>query len=429
MQVSIPCRHAVNIAALLSTLGAVPTAGAVAAVPIALVGNTLNMFRDTRGANDVGSVAGDRIQFGADIVGGSAGVSLGASYPAAAPFSFNVSQFACNPLAVNTNFCSRTAPFSLARLDPWTIRFTRGADQLEVTGPTLAGAEQAVPFPVSVTLSGSGLTPTVSWQVPGAFAPDGFRINVFDKKRLTTNGTPDIVHSVAIAASATSYTLPPTFSSGLALVAGGNYTINLQLIETRGHVPFSNNNAQILRRSNSYFAFTPLTGGNPPDVKLPTVADGVYNFNVTDVGPGSVTFIDPLVAVGYDYALGVGDPKFASVLLPNVGDGQYTLDYTDGTGAHTVALGHDSQYFFGEGGVMAFRVTGIETDAALDPNNATAFITGLTFVNAGSFTGTMTPLTVFVPDVPEPQTYALMLLGLAGLGGIARRRQTRARPA
>ena len=140
-----------------------------------------------------------------------------------------------------------------------------------------------------------------------------------------------------------------------------------------------------------------------------------------------MTFIDPLVAVGYDYAIGAGDPKFASVLLPNVGDGQYTLDYTDGTGAQTVPLGHDSQYFFGEGGVAAFRVTCIETDAALDPNNVTAFITGLTFVNAGSFTGTMTPLTVFV--VPEPQTYALMLLGLAGLTGIARRRQMRGRPA
>lgn len=424
MQISIPCRHAVNIAALVSTLGAAPTAGAA---PIALADNTLNMFRDTRGANDVGSAAGDRIQFGADIVGGSAGVLLGASYPNAAPFSFNINQFACNPLAVNANFCSRSTLFNLARLDPWAIRFTRGVDQLEVTGPTLAGAEQAVPFPVSVTLSGSGLTPTVSWQVPGAFAPDGFRINVFDKKKLTTNGTPDVVHSVAIAAGATSYTLPSTFSSGLALVTGGNYTINLQLIETRGHVPFSNNNAQILRRSNSYFGFTPLTGPNPPDVKLPTVADGVYNFNVADVGPGSVTFIDPLVAVGYDYAIGAGDPKFASVLLPNVGDGQYTLDYTDGTGAQTVPLGHDSQYFFGEGGVAAFRVTGIETDAALDPNNVTAFITGLTFVNAGSFTGTMTPLTVFV--VPEPQTYVLMLLGLAGLAGIARRRQMRGRPA
>ena len=30
--------------------------------------------------------------------------------------------------------------------------------------------------------------------------------------------------------------------------------------------------------------------------------------------------------------------------------------------------------------------------AGLDPNNATAFVTGLTFVSAGQFTGTMTPI-------------------------------------
>ena len=39
------------------------------------------MFRDTRGANDVGIGQGERLQFGANIVGGSLGVSLGAAYP------------------------------------------------------------------------------------------------------------------------------------------------------------------------------------------------------------------------------------------------------------------------------------------------------------------------------------------------------------
>jgi len=99
--------------------------GAALAQPITLVSNTLNMFRDTRGANDVGIGQGDRFQFGADIVGGSAGVSLGATY---GPTGFTVSQFACNPLAVNANFCSRTTAFDANKIDPWTIRFTRGAD-------------------------------------------------------------------------------------------------------------------------------------------------------------------------------------------------------------------------------------------------------------------------------------------------------------
>ena len=42
--------------------------------------------------------------------------------------------------------------------------------------------------------------PTVSGQLPGAFAPDGYRVNVFDKNKLASNNLPDVVHSVAIAA-------------------------------------------------------------------------------------------------------------------------------------------------------------------------------------------------------------------------------------
>lgn len=399
-------------AAVLTMLGSAAPAGAQ---PIQLVDGTLNMFRDTRGANDVGIGQGELFQFGADIVGGSVNVSLGGTSSG----GFNLGQVLCTPLAVNGNFCARTTAFNANRLEPWTLRFTRGTESLLRTGPSLVGTETAVPFPVSVTLSGSGLTPRISWQVPGGFVPDGFRVALFDKSRMLS-GQADVVHVVAINASSTFYDIPSTFSSGLSLREGGNYTINLQLIDTRGDVPFSNNNAQILRRSSSFFAFTPLSGDNPPDVALPTVVDGVYNFNIDQVGPG-ITFIDPFVAVGYDYATGQGNPNFASVILPNVGDGQFKLAFIDGNGAQVVDLAQGSQYFFGPGGVSAFRVSDIETSAGLDPADATAFITGLSFTANGSFTGTMTPITVFVP-VPEPSTYAMLLAGIGLLGWRARRR-------
>ena len=55
-------------------------------------------------------------------------------------------------------------------------------------------------------------------------------------------------------------------------------------------------------------------------------------------------------------------------------------------------------YLFDSGGVDRFRIVGIEASVGLDPNNATAFPTALTFVSDGSFTGTMTPM---VPNQVE----------------------------
>jgi hypothetical protein len=48
-----------------------------------------------------------------------------------------------------------------------------------------------------------------------------------------------------------------------------------------------------------------------------------------------------------------------------------------------------------------------------------AFVTGLTFVGGGSFTGTMTPITAQVAAVPEPAAFGLLGSALAGLGFFA----------
>ena len=48
----------------------------------------------------------------------------------------------------------------------------------------------------------------------------------------------------------------------------------------------------------------------------------------------------------------------------------------------------------------------------LNPNSATDFVTQLTFAASGTFTGTMTP----VIAVPEPSTWAMLVVGFLSLG-------------
>ena len=64
-----------------------------------------------------------------------------------------------------------------------------------------------------------------------------------------------------------------------------------------------------------------------------------------------------------------------------------------------------------------FEILGIASSVGLDPNSATDFVTTLTFEGSGTFTGSMTP----VISVPEPSTWAMLLLGFAGLGFVGYR--------
>ncbi len=287
--------------------------GPATAAPISIVSDTVNNFRDTRGINDVGSVPGDRNQFGASI-SPSAGSTITAVQ------GITVGPLACQPLAVNPNFCARSTPFSPSRLGSWDLAFTNGPNTATITTPTLAGAETAVPFPQSVTISGSGRTPTFSFTIPAGFSPDATRILIWDKTVTLPNGQKDVVHVQAISASTTSFTVPTTLSSGQTLQEGRPYVLTIQLIDLRPGITEAQfvarpRDAMVLRTSSSFFDFTSLSGGAPPQVILPTVGPppnpstgfgATYHFSVASVGPGSVIFIDPFVAIGYDYAIGSG---------------------------------------------------------------------------------------------------------------------------
>jgi PEP-CTERM motif-containing protein len=405
-QLRIDCRQAIAAVGLV-LVGLSVSPGRLSALPL----NTVNPdnshnFRDRRSLNDVGLLQGSVNQFGVDInPPGSSGTSL----LSAVQGSVVVGPRLCVGLSVDANFCGQTIPFNPSLGAEWTLTFANGADRLTTTTPALGAppGSPEVPFPERVTISGS----------------DAIRVVVFDKTApLLANGMRDVVHVQALGGDARQFTVPTLLSSGQSLKQGNNYSMMIQLVQTRGHGPLVGTSlGAVADRSSSFFDFTVLDRGAPPQVLLPTVGPApdpgtgfgpTYHFT-TPVVPNELVFIDPLVAIGYKYATGVGDPNFASVVLPEVGDNLYNLSFSTGQNLMQLILGANTQFFFPGGGVSAFDVTGIEASAMLDPQNVTAFVTGLTFVSQGNFTGTMTPL---LAPTPEPTTMLLFGLTAGGLG-------------
>jgi hypothetical protein len=256
------------------------------------------------------------------------------------------------------------------------------------------------------------------------------RINIFNKNQRNSLNVADIIFSTTLAGNVRSFQIPAAAN----LQVDVPYVFSLQFIETRDHSASAGNpNSNIARRSSSYFDFR-IPPQGAPEIVLPTVTQGlsgpIYNFTVRSIQVGQAIFIDPLVAVGYRYTIGPDDPNFASVVLPAVGDNIFTLAYLLGGDPVLQQILANTQFFFPSGGVSAFDVSGIETSAMLDPNDVTAFITGLTFVATGDFTGTMIPIITEVALQPIPEPTTLLLVGTTAAGlGLARWRQGKRKPA
>jgi hypothetical protein len=321
------------------------------------------------------------------------------------------------PNQISTGLGADAVPYDGSNtnlLNSWTLTFTNGTKTTTAFTPSSAGYSLPA-FANSVTVTGGTATPTVSWTGSG----NGVFVQVQDKNECG-DGTPGTSGSQCQAGHHgswpnTVYSTGDLHASGSTPIPPGiinpSHSYVIVVAEAYTHDGTTNtahyNEAAI---SRAYFDYT--VSESSKTINMPMIdSSGVFHFNMA-VSAGVTTYIDPLVATGYIYAIGAGNPNFASVTLPTL-PGQtnpYEIEWDGGLDKAFVA--GDKTFDFSGLGVSSFEVTGIDVANGLNPRDPTAFVSALTFEGTGMFTGTMTPITA---NVPEPATWAMMLFGFAGL--------------
>jgi len=383
----------------IAAFSLLPASNSNAAEPFAASSSNISILsasiiRDLLGTNSIGWTPGDRLSISAQVEPVSETVVTATNLDTG--YSIQLGYIGGTP----PNEFGRKIAYDPALTGAWLITATNGPDV--VTAPTNEiGDVGPMPFLSNVQIVGTGLTPTISWAEPVNPDAGSVFLNIIDAVtglRIWWSPHFDI-----------KTTESPPIDDGV-LVADHPYVIRVFLLNKSGN-----------SRSTSFFNFTPLEVGDPNAVFLPTVgpdpdpadefgADFMFDIDVEENVP---CFIDPFVAVGYDYAIGVEDTvRFASVTLPVVGNNLFDLYLFDGSEFYLEQkdLPAGQTYNFGPEGVDFFRVLGIAKAAELDPNDTTAFITELTFTGTGRFTGTMTPIVVFLPK-PKAMPWIPLLLG------------------
>ncbi|QND70480.1 PEP-CTERM sorting domain-containing protein [Tardiphaga robiniae] len=410
----------------------------VNATPITIPpGSTTFEFLDNRSANDAGLTPGVIVEFGVTrVVPSGAGGTTGF---ATNPINGNTRPLNPENYTVNPNFFSggfKPTPSASGTYSApaWQFTFQNGADALNV--PNSKGLSNLTPIPfvsnVTYSYTASTTVPTISW-TNAQSTLDAIAIKIRNND-VNAGTVADLQYQQYFAPTTTSISLAnlPNFT----FQNGAHYSIEIDQLQTRGGQVFTpgtfETSAQIfastLNQSRSFFDFTysatPAANGINAPLYLPTAstqANGLpsYSFNISTQA-GQTYFIDPEYAIGYVFNIGSGDPNFASVVLPVLAGTQfYTITLADGR-AFNVSGGQifDFLQYFADG-AGSFTVTGISEQTGLDPNNPFAFAAGVTFTRDGIFTGTMDPL---VAGVPEPSTWAMMILGFGGVGFMAYRK-------
>ena len=134
-----------------------------------------------------------------------------------------------------------------------------------------------------------------------------------------------------------------------------------------------------------------LTTGVTLDDCLNATESFWFDFNST----GGIVWIDPEVAVGYDYVVYTSH-QITEVTIPSgYGDNVFDLFLQDSAGAwyDTGTDIYATLTYSFSNPVSAMSIRGIEPNSMLNPSDPTAFVTGLTFDTNGTVVMTMTPVT------------------------------------
>lgn len=147
------------------------------------------------------------------------------------------------------------------------------------------------------------------------------------------------------------------------------------------------------------FRANPLEGVVPENPVLPDgPPDDTGGWTIPACNTIARCFVDPDFAIGYHYSLSSNEaPSFESVLIPVPlpgGDDTFVVSFN----GSTAELKAGTPYYFTDlfpDGVREFNILDISVDEELSPDDPTAFVTGLTFVDIdlSPFSIIMTPIT------------------------------------
>jgi PEP-CTERM motif len=386
--------------------------------------NDIFEILDQASVNNTGASTSPVLFIGADDVvpngnppNGTTGIATSTSTPIAYPL-FNQSSTAFLN-QISTGIGANAVPYNGLNpglLNSWTLTFTNSStNPSSYTTHTLPITGASFPaFANTVTITGGTTTPMISWSGGG----NGAFVQILDKNQCGGGASGNAASCRAMGLSWPNVIYSPGDlpDSGSIQIKNGilntndSYVLVVAEVNTRdGSTNTMHDNEVAISRA--YFDFNVNPNAPSVPISIPMIdSSGVFHFTVENVGPQTTTYIDPPIAIGYIYQIGAGDPNFASVTLPVLPDqtNPYEIEWDNGLDKAFVLGGQ--RFDFTGVGVSEFDVTGIDLANGLNPNDPTAFITALTFETSGNFTGTMTAI------IPEPSTWAMMLIGFAGLG-------------